>query len=238
MYVGDKTENVEQLIAEHVPLVKRIAYHLIHRLPETVRVDDLIQAGVIGLIEAARNYRPGQGATFETFAGIRIRGAMLDEVRRNDWIPRSIYRKARELSEAIRVLENRLGRAARDAEIATELKLSLDEYHRLVADATAYRVFSLDETQDNEAVDMEKASAATLAGPFSTLVDTDFRAVLVNTIAGLPEREKLVLSLYYDEELNLREIGEVLEVSESRISQILGAALIRLRAHMQEWRDR
>lgn len=237
MYAASDTQDVDRLVAQHVPLVKRIAYHLIHRLPANVQVDDLVQSGIVGLIEAARHYQSDQGASFETYAGIRVRGAMLDEVRRSDWAPRSVHRKARELSAAVRAVENRVGRAARDAEVAEELGVDLNEYHQWARDASSHQVFSFD---DSLGEGEGESRDATLPGgghnPYEALADDDFREALASTIAGLPEREALVLSLYYDDELNLREIGEVLGVTESRVSQIHSQALVRLRARMADWR--
>lgn len=237
MYAVSETRNIDQLVADNVALVKRIAYHLIHRLPASVQIDDLVQSGIVGLIEAARHYQPDQGASFETFAGIRVRGAMLDEVRRNDWAPRSVHRKARELSAAVRAVENRLGRAARDIEVAQELGVNLTEYHQWVRDAATHQVFSFDDALgDGEDDDQEPGLSSAGHNPYETLANDDFRDALARTIGSLPEREALVLSLYYDDELNLREIGEVLGVTESRVSQIHSQALVRVRARMIEWR--
>lgn len=224
----------DELVHQHVSLVKRIAYHLVSRLPPSVQVEDLIQAGMIGLLEAARNYNPSQGASFETYAGIRIRGSMLDEIRRSDWTPRSVHRKVRMVAEAVREIENAKGRDARDNEVAEALGLSLDEYHSILQDAAGCRVFSYD---DPAVVgeDSDGPSGGAQSGPLELLQNEDFQDNLAEAIAGLPERERLVMSLYYDEELNLREIGEVLGVSESRVCQIHGQALIRLRARMSEW---
>ncbi|ADE16632.1 RNA polymerase sigma factor, FliA/WhiG family [Nitrosococcus halophilus Nc 4] len=224
----------DELVIQYAPLVKRIAYHLLTRLPPSVQLDDLIQAGMIGLLEAARNYNASQGASFETYAGIRIRGAILDEIRRNDWAPRSVHRKARQVAEVMREIENREGRDARDHEVAKELGLSLNDYHRLLQDAGGYRVFSLDEFNEGEETE---PLTTPLQGPFDGLQDQSFRSALVGAIDGLPERERLVMSLYYVEDLNLREIGEVLGVSESRVSQIHSQAVLRLRARLSEWLD-
>ena len=133
------------LVAQHAPLLKRIAYHLISRLPPSVQVEDLIQAGMIGLLEAAKKYDPTQGASFETYAGIRIRGAMMDEIRRSDWTPRSVHRKSRQLAEVVREIENREGREARDDEVVKALGCSADEYHHMLQDATTSRVLSLED---------------------------------------------------------------------------------------------
>ncbi len=225
----------EKLINEYAPLVKKIAYHLISRLPPNIQPDDLIQAGMIGLLEAARNYDSDQGASFETYAGIRIRGAMLDEIRRSDWAPRSVHKKARMVSEAIREIENETGRDARDHEVAERLGMSVEDYHQVLRDANGYRVVSFDEISpaDEYASELGRAD---FGGPQDALQKADFKRCLAEAIAGLPERERLVLALYYDEELNLREIGEVLGVSESRVCQIHGQAVVRLKARMEEWR--
>jgi RNA polymerase sigma factor FliA len=230
--VAHKTSN--ELVVLHEPLVKRIAYHLMSRLPASVQADDLIQAGMIGLIEASRKFDPEQGASFETYAGIRIRGAMLDEIRRTDWTPRSVHRKAREVAEAVRKIENEKGRDARDVEVAEAMGLGLPEYHKILQDATGCRIFSF---EDPGTLGEEGFSQAARQPnqPFDNLQNTDFKKGLADAIKGLPERERLVMALYYDEELNLREIGDILGVSESRVCQIHGQALIRLRARMEKW---
>ena len=236
VYAANRDKSQDELVTRHAPLVKRIAYHLMSRLPPSVQADDLIQAGMIGLLEASRNYDPTQGASFETYAGIRIRGAMLDEIRRTDWTPRSVHRKARQVAEAVRVIENQKGRDARDNEVAALLGIGLDEYHKILQDATGCRVFSFEDPaalgggEDDEFTGIEAPNQ-----PLENLQTEDFQHSLSEAIAGLPERERLVMALYYDEELNLREIGEVLGVSESRVCQIHGQALIRLRARMGEW---
>ena len=231
--VGDfKTSN--ELVVLHGPLVKRIAYHLMSRLPASVQADDLIQAGMIGLIEASRKFDPEQGASFETYAGIRIRGSMLDEIRRTDWTPRSVHRKAREVAEAVRKIENEKGRDARDVEVAEVMGLGLAEYHKILQDATGCRIFSF-EDPGTLGEDNFSQSARQPNQPLDNLQNSDFKNGLANAIKGLPERERLVMALYYDEELNLREIGDILGVSESRVCQIHGQALIRLRARMESW---
>ena len=221
-------------VVEHEQLVKRIAFHLMSRLPASVQVDDLIQAGMIGLIEASRKFDPEQGASFETYAGIRIRGAMLDEIRRTDWTPRSVHRKARDVAEAVRKIENEQGRDARDVEVAAAMGLELDEYHKILQDATGCRIFSF-EDPGTIGEDGYTASTEQPNQPLENLQHSDFKRGLATAIKGLPERERLVMALYYDEELNLREIGEILGVSESRVCQIHGQALIRLRARMEDW---
>jgi RNA polymerase sigma factor for flagellar operon FliA len=234
MYVANSRQGQDDLVTRHAPLVKRIAYHLISRLPPSVQADDLIQAGMIGLLEAARNYDASQGASFDTYAGIRIRGAMLDEIRKTDWTPRSVHRKARQVAQAVRDIENNKGRDARDHEVAESLGITLDEYHRILQDASGCRMFSFDDP--DVLGDMsDELPSETPDEPLLNLQNEDFQKGLAEAISGLPERERLVMSLYYDQELNLREIGEVLGVSESRVCQIHGQALIRLRARMSEW---
>ena len=230
--VDHKSSN--ELVVLHEPLVKRIAYHLMSRLPASVQADDLIQAGMIGLIEASRKFDPEQGASFETYAGIRIRGAMLDEIRRTDWTPRSVHRKAREVAEAVRKIENEKGRDARDVEVAEVMGLGLPEYHKILQDATGCRIFSFEDPgtlgEEGFAQNTRQPNQ-----PLDNLQNSDFKKGLADAIKGLPERERLVMALYYDEELNLREIGDILGVSESRVCQIHGQALIRLRARMENW---
>jgi len=231
--------NNDELVAQHTSLVKRIAYHLMNRLPSSVQVEDLIQAGLIGLIEAGRNYDPEQGATFETYAGIRIRGSMLDEIRRSDWTPRSVHRKARMVSEAMRAIEHIEGRDARDVEVADYLEIPLEAYHQILRDTSGCRVFSYDEMIELGDVVAEPAPATKILeryseSPMANLEMDGFKKSLSDAIAGLPEKERLVVALYYDEELNLREIGEVLGVSESRVCQIHSQAALRLRSRLAD----
>jgi RNA polymerase sigma factor for flagellar operon FliA len=226
----------QDLVLQHADLVKRIAYHMVSRMPPNVEVDDLIQSGMIGLLDAAKHYSASKGANFETYAGIRIRGAMLDEMRKSDWTPRSVHRNMRELAEVVRKIENAEGQDANPAEIAAGMNLSIEEYHKLLQDAACCRVFSLDQMRlgddDSSLPDHPRDEQP---DPFERIEDSGFREAVASAISALPEREKLVLSMYYDDEMNLREIGEVLEVSESRVCQIHGQALVRLRARLAEW---
>ncbi|MCP3665115.1 MAG: RNA polymerase sigma factor FliA [Gammaproteobacteria bacterium] len=233
-YAKVQQPNSDALVYKHAPLVKRIAYHMLNRLPPNVQVDDLIQAGMIGLLEASRNYDPTQGATFETYAGIRIRGAMLDEIRRSDWTPRSVHRKARMVADAMREIENSEGRDARDIEVAERLELSLDDYHRILQDSSGCRIFSVEELQSVGELPQDRGEGA-VSTPLDGIQHDAFKLALADAIAGLPERERLVIGLYYDEELNLREIGKVIGVSESRVCQIHSQAALRLRSRLAEW---
>jgi RNA polymerase sigma factor for flagellar operon FliA len=223
-----------ELIEQHAALVKRIAYHLIARLPQTVDVEDLIQAGMIGLLDAAGQFNASQGASFETYAGIRIRGAMLDEIRRNDWAPRSVHKKAREIAEKIHEIEQIKGRTPNDQEIADAMNLDINDYYQQLNESSGHQVFSLDEFTDND-----ESHAHPLSTPFEApdedIQDHDFQQALAKAIDSLPERERLMMSLYYNEELNLKEIGEVLGVSESRVSQIHSQTVIRLRSKLRDW---
>lgn len=225
-------EDQDTLFERHAPMVKRVAYHLLGRLPDTVQVEDLIQSGMIGLLEAVRNFEHGHGASFETYAGIRIRGAMLDEVRRNDWVPRSVHRRSRELAQAIRSVEAREGRDAQDSEIAAELGIGLEEYYHMLQDVSATRILSFDEIgyEDESGVEMLPSGEP---GMLDTLQQEERSGKLAEAVAQLPERERLVMSLYYGEELNLKEIGKVLEVTESRVCQIHSQALVRIRSRLK-----
>lgn len=226
--VSTPKSTAEVLVREHAPLVKRIALHLLARLPDSVLLDDLIQSGMIGLLEAARSFDPTQGASFATFAGIRIRGAIIDEIRRGDWAPRSVHKAGREIARAIAELEGRLGREVTDAEVAAALQLPLEEYHKLLQDVADARLFSL------EALEIEEGRP--VAAEQDRTLQSAERSQLLDKVAlamgELPEREQLVLNLYYTELLNLKEIGAVLEVSESRVSQIMSQATLRLRARL------
>ncbi len=236
MYATVQTGSADDMVIQHAPLVKRIAFHLMGRLPSTVLVDDLIQAGMLGLLEAIKNYDTTQGASFDTYAGIRIRGSMLDEVRRLDWTPRSVHKKARIVSDAIREVENSTGREARESEIAEHLGMDSEEYNHILQDSVGCKTFSVEqlaESGDHAFRDADKDSEE----PIDLLGEENFQQALAHAIMGLPERERLVVSLYYDEELNLREIGKVLDVSESRVSQISSQAMLRLRSRLADWHE-
>ena len=227
--------NKALLVERHAPLVKRIAHHLMARLPASVLVDDLIQAGMIGLLEAAKNFDGSKGASFETFAGIRIRGAMLDEIRKGDWTPRSVHKNSRAITEAINLVERETGRDARDFEIAEKMGVSLDSYHQMLNEVNAGKLVGIEDLGMSEDVITTESNQGNDT-PLDDLMQGAFQKSLAQAITTLPEREAIVLSLYYDEELNLREIGEVLEVSESRVSQIHSQAMLKLKAKMQSWR--
>lgn len=237
MYDTQPKVDYQQLVEQYGVLVKRIAHHLLARLPESVQLDDLVQSGMIGLFEAATNYDYSKGASFETYAGIRIRGSMLDEIRKGDWIPRSVHRNSRRISDAIHTIEMREGRDASDQEVADELGIPLQEYYSLLKDTQGSRLFSFEELIENNNSDVHdnQPEVTEDAAPHAGHQNDQMNNQLADAIRALPEREQLVLSLYYDEELNLKEIGAVLDVSESRVSQIHSQATMRLRAKMRDW---
>ena len=230
----DKQSNsTSELVEKHAPLVKRIALHLHARLPESVLLDDLFQAGIEGLLEAARNYQTGKGASFETFAGIRIKGAMLDEMRRGDWSPRSVHRASRKMTTTHNKLEVQLGRAPTVEEMAKAMEVKVDEFRQMARHALSTKLVSLDEpvgefggAERGEFVEDDADNPELLTER------DDLKSRLMQAIKQLAERDQILLNLYYFEELNLREIGEILGVSESRVSQLHSQAALKLRALM------
>ena len=209
-----------------------------------MQVDDLIQSGMIGLLEAAGKYDESHGASFETYVGIRIRGSMLDEIRKCDWTPRSVHRKSRKISEKVQQLANKSDSAVSEETVAKELGMTLREYHAAKADSTCAKVHSLDEL--SEFGDVPRSSEPSRltnqknqinVGPSECVEGVMFEEALDEAMAKLPERERLIMALYYDEEMNLKEIGSILDVSELRICQIQGQAAKRLRTHLSGWED-
>lgn len=236
MYSNVQNMSQDDLMLQHAPLVKKIAHHVMGRMPASVQIDDLIQAGIIGLIEASRKFDGSKGASFETFAGIRIRGAMIDEVRRGDWVPRSVHRNARRISEVINIIENETGREAQDKEIAEAMGVEVEEYHSMLQDSNSSRLFSYEElTTTEDGVNDFVPSADD--SPQELVQMDSLRDAIAKEIEHLPEREAQVLALYYDQEMNLKEIGLILGVSESRVSQIHSQATMRLRARLTGWNN-
>ncbi|MGA2023881.1 MAG: RNA polymerase sigma factor FliA [Steroidobacteraceae bacterium] len=232
---SEAAPDLDALVRKHADLVKRIAYHLAGRLPPQVEVEDLIQSGMMGLLEAAEHYSSGRGASFETYAGIRIRGAMLDALRKLDWAPRSVHRKARAAAAALREVEGRSGAEASEIEVAAQMGVSLNEYQRIVQDALGCQLLRLNDADDGEdcALDHLPDNGP---GPQGLAMIDSLRQAISEAVRELPERERLVLSLYYEQELNLKEIGVVLKVTESRVCQLHGQALLRLKSRLIEWR--
>ncbi len=228
-YNVNDADAAEQRVLEQLSLVKRIALHLKGSLPAQFETDDLIQSGMIGLLAAARDYSPDHGASFATYAGIRIRGAILDEVRQINWSPRSVQKKAQQLSRAEREVVARLGPDATDKDFADELGISLTDYHEMVRDVASSSLMYLE--------DVEVDPAMNEPNPAEAVIENGMKEAVIDCIDELPEREKLFMSLYYTEELNLKEIGAVLGVSESRACQIHTQALKRIRGKMQTWNN-
>ncbi len=227
--ISDRNEVVER----YSYLVKRIAHHLIARLPDSVQLDDLLQAGVLGLIESLSKYDPSKGASFETYAGIRIRGSMLDEMRRGDWAPRSVHRNYRRVSDAIKSVEHKKGRVATDRDIAAAMGVSLKDYYSILRDAADCRLFSYEEVNvGDDPSQLPHVEVGDHGVERQALLDD-----ITAAVEALPERERLIMALYYDEELNLKEIGSIIGVSESRISQILSQAVMRVRTRIKDWTD-
>lgn len=233
MYDAEGNLDKTQLVEAYAPLVKRVAYHLMAKLPASVQVDDIIQNGMMGLLDAINRYEDGLGAQFETYAVQRIRGAMLDGLRDDDWLPRSLRRDMRKIESAIHSLEQQNGRQPTEIELAEALDITLADYQRMLQDARGHQLVYFEDFGDTGDEDfLERHLGDAESNPLDLLEDADMRTTLVRAIDDLPEREQLVMSLYYDEELNLREIGEVLGVTESRVCQLHSQAVARLRARM------
>jgi RNA polymerase sigma factor for flagellar operon FliA len=236
MYTAKGKADKNSLLTEHMPLVKRLAHQMKAKLPPSVEVDDLIQAGMIGLLDAINRYEDNHGAQFETYAVLRIRGAMVDELRSNDWMPRSTRQNMRKVESAMQALQQQLGRPPSESEVAKALKLSLTDYQDMLGDSGGHQLVYFEDFHDSEdgndsfldryAVDDED--------PLKALLETDFRQAVIDAIDALPPREKILMSLYYEEELNLKEIGAVMGVSESRVSQLHTQAVARLRTYLRE----
>jgi RNA polymerase sigma factor for flagellar operon FliA len=217
-------------LMEHIGLVKRVAIHLKSRLPNYMELDELIQVGTIGLIEAAKSFDDQKGVEFEVFARTRIRGAILDQVRKLSYLPRSAIVNIRDHNEATAVLSSELGREPTQTELAEFMGKDLDSFHKERTHAHRFQTVSL-ESQLPESIDLP---ANEFNEPETTLADSQMMEALTESIESLPEREKTIVSLYYVEEMNLKEIGAVLEVSESRVSQVLSATIKQLRKHLAE----
>lgn len=236
MATSTLTADQSKLVEQMAPLVKRIAYHFMARLPASVHVDDLIQAGLLGLLDAAKNFDDTQGAQFETYAIQRIRGSILDELRQADWLPRNVRKNLRRIEATINLLEQRLGRAPKEPELAEEMGVALDEYQHMLLESRGYQLLHYEDFQESEDSDFfDVFVAQNQVGPLDVLEDQRFRRALVQAIGVLPEREKMVMGLYYEQEMNLKEIGEVLGVSESRVCQLHSQAVARLRSRLRSY---
>ena len=233
MYNAAGQIDKDQLVQRFAPLVKRIAYHLMARLPASVEVDDLVQNGMMGLLDAIGRFESGLGAQFETYAAQRIRGAMLDGMRENDWLPRSLRRDFRRIEETISRLEQQRGRPPSEAELAAAMDMPLAEYQKMLQDARGHQLISFEDlVEDSDDDYLERHLADETTEPSRILEEESLRRMLVQGIEMLPEREKLMMALYYEQDLNLREIGEVMGVTESRVCQLHSQAVARLRSRI------
>ena len=237
MYTAKGQLDRDAMIRQHVPLVRRIAHHMIAKLPPNVELDDLIQVGMMGLTDALSRYEVAQGVQFETFATQRIRGAMLDELRGGDWMSRSGRKHQRDIEGAVHKLEQRLGRAPHESEIAAEMGLSLPDYQDLLNRVRGTQLVYLEDMSGDEGDSdyLDRHVADTDADPLSRLNDRRMREALVEAIKGLPEREQYVMSMYYEHDMNLKEIAAVLGVTESRVCQLHSQSIARLRAKLRAW---
>jgi len=232
-------ETREQLLVKYLPLVKNVAGRMAMGFPKSVELSDLVNTGVIGLIEAFSNFDPDRGVKFETYAVPRIRGAILDELRALDWVPRSTRAKSREIDRALVKLENDLGRNPNNDELADRLDISLSDLHHALRDVSGTTILSLDEMiygeEDNRQIPrVEAVEDHSKDSVIATIEKDELRAFLVVAISNLSEQEKLVIALYYYEELTLKEIGEVMQISESRVSQIHTKSIMKLRGMVRE----
>ena len=231
-------EQKDKLIMEYAPLIKFIAQKIAIRLPSNIELDDLISSGVIGLMDAIEKYDPTRDNKFKTYAEFRIRGSILDELRAQDWVPRSVRDKAKMLDRTLIQLEAELGRSATDEEIAEKLEMSIEEFYDLVNQVKPVSVLSIDEQATFSTVDKQSIlnllEGCKINNPFNQLNLKSVKEIVTTSIEDLPERQRLVLSLYYYEDLNLKEIGRILRVTESRVSQLHAQAISRLRAKLSQ----
>jgi len=236
MYTLSGKAEKQDLLTVHAPLVKRLAHQMRAKLPPSVEVDDLIQAGMMGLLDAVGRYEETHGAQFETYAVQRIRGAMLDELRNSDWLPRSIRQNMRKIETAINAMQQRLGRGPNETEIAEELKVSLTDYQEMLTDGSGHQLIYYEDFHDSDGGEnfLDRYCVDEAGDPLRCLVNGAFREAVVGAIDVLPEREKILMSLYYEQELNLKEIGVVMGVSESRVCQLHSQAIARLRAKLRD----
>jgi len=231
-----KHDQKDELLNKHAVLVKKLAYQLKAKLPPSVELDDLVQAGMMGLLDAVNRYEDTHGAQFETYAAQRIRGSMLDELRSADWLPRSIRKNMRDVETAISQLEQQLGRPPTEGEVAKKLKLSMVDYYDMLGDCSGHQLVYYEDFHEADSSDhfLDRFQTDEEGDPIKGLLAGDFRDALIDAIEALPEREKILMGLYYEQELNLKEIGAVMNVSESRVCQLHSQAVARLRANLRE----
>lgn len=227
IYEDNSSESIEQLVLQHRKLVKKIAVYIKRRLPSHIELDDLIQSGLIGLLEARKNYKPDMNASFETYASIRIRGAILDDLRKNSWVGRDTIKTMKQISQVIHLIEQRDQKQATTEDIVKELGISLSDYYKVTQEINLIHITSLNENDS-----LESMLGSDANNPENLLQQDSLKERLKLVLNNLPEKEKLVLSLYYVDELTFKQIGEVLELTEARICQLHGQAIARVRAKM------
>ena len=234
MYTATGLNDKEQCLREYAQLVKRLAHQMMAKLPYSVQIDDIMQAGMMGLLDAASRYDQFHGAQFETYATQRIRGAMLDELRGSDWLPRSLRRNMRRIETAISRLQQKLGRSPNETEIAEKLEIPLAEYQQLLQESRGAQLVYFEDLHGEDHDDFfDRFEFGHDCDPMDLLEDGRFKAELAHAIDGLPERERMLMGMIYEQEMNLREVGEVLGVSESRVSQLHSQAVARLRSRIR-----
>ena len=230
MYTAQGTLDTERLVEQYTPLVRRAAYHLLARLPANVQVDDLLQNGMLGLLDALKRYGENNSGNFESYVMQRVRGAMLDGLRGDDWAPRSVRKEMRRLEGVMQRLEHELGAPPTETEMAAALEISLEEYQKLLLEARGSQIVHLDDMGGgDDFLDHHEGANAAAGDPLALLEQRGVQEALAAAIERLPEREKVMMALYYEHDLNLREIGEVMGVTESRVCQLHGQAVMRLR---------
>jgi len=237
MYKADgKIDQKENLVLQYADLVKKMAYQIKSKLPANVEADDLIQAGMMGLLDAAGKYQDNQGAQFKTYATQRIHGAIMDELRSADWLPRNIRKQMRDVEKAIASLQNSLGRAPSENEVAKKLKITITDYFQILTDCGGHQLIYFEDVHKNEDEDhfLDRFIQNNKSDVINSLLSKDFKEALKQAIDALPEREKILMGLYYEQELNLKEIGAVMSVTESRVSQMHSQAVARIRATLKE----
>ncbi|MGH6646019.1 MULTISPECIES: RNA polymerase sigma factor FliA [unclassified Aquabacterium] len=237
MYTAKGRLDMDAQLKQYSSLVRRLAHQMIAKLPANVEIDDLIQVGMIGLSDALTRFDAGQGVQFETFATQRIRGAMLDELRGADWMSRGTRKQQRDIEGAVHRLEQRLGRAPQESEIAKEMDMSLADYQEMLGKVRGTQLIHLEdmsgEDGDNDYLDRHVTDEGN--DPLALLADHRMRSALVEAIKNLPEREQFVMSMYYEQDMNLKEIAAVLGVTESRVCQLHSQSIARLRVKLREW---
>jgi len=225
----------EDLILKYAPLVKYIAERMAIRLPPHIAKEELISTGTLGLIDALNNYDPDKGIKFQTFATYRIKGAIIDELRKMDWIPRSVRKDVQRIEDSIVAFQSRTGREPEDKDIADEMGIDINTYYKILSKAQGGRLLSLDEFNGSESVSMLSKLASSEPSPFDEVRARELKNLITKALSTLSEKEQIVMSLYYYDELTLKEIAEVLGLTESRISQIHSKVIIRLRTKLKSY---